>query len=297
VELRAQDRCPRCLRQTVVRATAPKEETVGDKKKETLSDVLSGLAGHRREVVVAEGGALVSRAARTGRVEEHMVRALRDHRLEILVDTEGVRVAVMRREGTGVYLVQICETPTGLTITGDLLITDLGVVHARGKSLAWFAGELGESYLAEKFLQKGWNVGLAREDLQVIAQNDDPDAQVEPLTLACLNEELRRDREDELRRCCAAVAEEMQLERTPGFGYDPVEVGWLAAVQQRFSALWRERDSGVIDTCGAEWRKGEVDRWDGGAEYRRIRDSQLGPNGECPHCGEVDCRCHEGVGR
>jgi len=25
-------------------------------------------------------------------------------------------------------------------------------------------------------------------------------------------------------------------------------------------------------------------------------DQVLGPDGECPHCGETDCRCHEEVG-
>jgi hypothetical protein len=118
-----------------------------------------------------------------------MVRALRDHRLEMVVDIAKVRLAEMRRVGTSVYSVQICETPTGLTITGDLRITDTGVVHAIGKSLAWFAGELSENYIAEKFLERRWNADLAREDLRVVAQIDDPDV----LVLSSINEALSFD--------------------------------------------------------------------------------------------------------
>ena len=25
-------------------------------------------------------------------------------------------------------------------------------------------------------------------------------------------------------------------------------------------------------------------------------ESMRGPNGECPHCGKIDCRCHQDVG-
>jgi hypothetical protein len=58
----------------------------GRKKRETLSGVLSGLAGHGREVVAAEGGRIVSRSTRSPSEHTAQIRA----RLEAAPDDDSV---------------------------------------------------------------------------------------------------------------------------------------------------------------------------------------------------------------
>lgn len=62
----------------------------------------------------------------------------------------------LARSGTRAYSCVILGTPEGIVIVGDAVPCKMPVeaIVARGKSLAWFAGELSPDYLAEKFLWK-----------------------------------------------------------------------------------------------------------------------------------------------
>jgi hypothetical protein len=182
----------------------------------------------------------------------------------------------MYKPGTRIYKVLILFTEEGIVITGDLCFgaNQRGIVSAYGYSLPWFASELSEGYLAEKFLIKVWECERAAEDVAVILkriEQGEYDERIQSRMLDGLkhndisletarnaviehykhvvemlkNEDVSMDRFRDLVEDVAlgSLIEAHMFDivddlDSPGFGYPINEMGWLAAVQKKFAELY-----------------------------------------------------------
>lgn len=154
--------------------------------------------------------------------------------------------------------------PEGITITGDChpgrVPGRRGGVIARGYDLDWFSQKLEPSYLAEKFLTEVWvkekfvewvkeylkdseAVDTEAKEWLVGARLEENWTEKEALLYFISDEDLFETPEsaynnlpsyyDRDRWICPYDSEFI----SPGFDYDPTELGWLAAIQRRFSEL------------------------------------------------------------
>lgn len=192
------------------------------------------------------------------RVTVYMYNSLKNHVLSKsahVTAADGsnvVQVFRMAEPGTRMMSVDLIFAANRIFISGDLRVTgDRGVVSDLGYGLAWFAGLNGEDYLAEKFLRKRYVPELAVEGLKDLAERYFADRflEDEEPTDEAKWKKLRIDEEVERGTsgaCCSQTElyeffQELNLDTSdgvPGFGYDPAEVGWLAAIQQRFAELY-----------------------------------------------------------
>jgi len=187
---------------------------------------------------------------------------LTEHTLDELTPPDGkVRSFRMSKPGTRIDSTLITFTPEGIAIQGDLTPGTNGAV-SRGKSLAWFAGELGYDYLAEKFLTKEWVAEYAAEAMIGEAESLDReaaeiDAEEERAPLA---EKAERFREiaDQLDDGAMMIHEFVEDLGEMGFEYDgegytypPSDVVLLAAIQQRFAELYAQCATTSAQVCGA----------------------------------------------
>jgi len=246
---------------------------------------------------------------------------LKDHVLEQVLDQPGWKAFYLRMPDRG-RMMSTCFifSPEGIILTGDLTPArhGRGATSCYGYGLGWFAGRLSDSYLCEKFLEKGWHADLAAEDLRDMAAEirrgrcDDEFGRNELRKAAEERRELgeeillyRRDRREargmppgpdreqaleegrpfiahvqerlkplrekvvRLREDLAARLEDLaqeceygnyvdgtfyeewrkiepHVETPPGWGYDPVERGWLVALQKRFSELYALREPAPV---------------------------------------------------
>ena len=211
-------------------------------------------------------------------VQPHMVAALATHALEDIIDIDEIGTSCahvvfrgfrMRRPNTGTYRVLLLFTEEGIVLAGDLQLSDTpggGLVSAKGYGLDWFAGDLSEDYLCEKFLTKVWEAPRAAtwcretatavlngdfdEDLSIIGDDgSDDDEPVDAATIradrAGFAEQLT-DLADALERNAHSgdsFVEELQeigfeFEDSPGYDYPSADAGWLIAIQRRFRDLY-----------------------------------------------------------
>jgi len=251
-------------------------------------------------------------------VEGHMKESLKDHVLEQVLDAEKFKAFYLKPEGkTRMMSTMIIFSPEGIVLLGDLSPSRYGNVSALGYGLSWFSKNLSETYLCEKFLEKGWHQDLAVSDLKTMARDvlrghydqsmwtrelyyawelragllDDvrsvrkslkhakesapdevEDGKAEVVRRRGMLGEARAD----LRKQRAELADKLtdlanrmddlaqsefideyrEIDKSddwhdglPGYGYKPSEAGWLCAIQQKFSELWKkahpEFDAGV----------------------------------------------------
>jgi len=170
-------------------------------------------------------------------VEPHMKAALDKHSLAEIPCGGECRMFRMSKPNTRTYLVQILFTPEGIALMGDIRIGGgNGIVSGHGYGFDWFCGELGEDYLCEKFLPKVWvpehDAKWCREEAK---EEESPEKKKELLRLADGLEHGEISEED-----IRIAFEGMGYDAGPDYTYDPVDAGWLCAVQQRFVQLWRE---------------------------------------------------------
>ncbi len=169
---------------------------------------------------------------------------LKNHILEPVASDQRVTAYYMKDPAQGrMCSTLIVFTPEGIALMGDLTPEHNGSTSCMGYSLAWFAGELSDGYLCEKFLKTGWHAELAKEELERWLKDDE--------------RELTDDQRDAIRSAMGSVNDnnvhEMmdELESAgfsmddgpPGCGYDPRERRILVAIQERFSQLYRESAS------------------------------------------------------
>lgn len=171
-------------------------------------------------------------------VEEPMKQALADHKL---VEIEPEKEYRLMRDGTSVMSMFILFRAGRVILAGDCPVGSNGVVSMPGYGCRWFAGQLSEDYLCEKFLRREFVPSDAAKSLR--------------------EESVRHQEEEypEIAKDLEALAVELEMEDThcncgwtfairyseitgefvdiPGWSYNPAHAGWLCAIQQRFREL------------------------------------------------------------
>lgn len=145
--------------------------------------------------------------------------------------------------GMGVTDIYFLAKPERVVITGDMhpaLGEAGGVISNPGYGLGWFARPQGEQYLAEKFLRAGYYPQIAQEWLAGWVKDCGATE-----TLDAVDRRRHVDHATEADFATAsAFADflentlEIEPDHDEGVGYDPKVVGWLAAIQARFTELF-----------------------------------------------------------
>jgi hypothetical protein len=143
-------------------------------------------------------------------------------------------------------------SPEGIVIVGDVSVRSCknGVISDFGYGLEWFAGQLGEDYLCEKFLRRVWHpyhaleylksvrddqvADLARDDFE--GDRDEKNEVVDQLNISIARGTSDDDlAQEEFYELLAAIQHDPE---GGGYGYSPDEADLLCALQQRFSAAY-----------------------------------------------------------
>ena len=184
--------------------------------------------------------------------EGHFRRGMRSKALTQILDLENWKVfrlhEVERRTRMGSTMITF--TPEGIIIHGDLSPGRRGVISDLGYGLGWFSSSLGGGYLCEKFLAQGWHEEIALDEIKGWLDNgggpwgDDEPASPEVVEkLTELIDRMERNGpmgEQQFYEGLMDVYDDPDLfdDGGPGWGYDPVEAGWLIAIQARFAELY-----------------------------------------------------------
>lgn len=179
-------------------------------------------------------------------VAAHMRKSLENHQLIQLVDLPNFQSFYLKDPSKGRMMSTLISfTPEGIVLQGDLTPSHHGDVSALGYGLNWFAQDLSEYYLCEKFLTQEFVAEYADRGMreEIIRQRREG--------------EITKDRARELwgevgvsgdftgpMDAYEFWTEELGYDDghgCPGYGYAPGKAGWLCAIQQRFSQLYQER--------------------------------------------------------
>ncbi len=193
-------------------------------------------------------------------VTDYMKESLANH---VLQPAEGNNVAALAhrivKPGSMYYSAYISEVATSLCITGDICLgaNNHGIVSAPGYKMDWFAGQLSEGYLCEKFLRHEWQWAVAIEGIQWQIREA---IKEEEVTVGL--ESWWLDNADKLQKFLESpgwkydtpnmtefyefMSDELGDDGTdlPGYDYPRVQAGWLCAIQQRYSELSKETKNG-----------------------------------------------------
>lgn len=102
-------------------------------------------------------------------VTSYMKKELANHVLEPAKGNNIEALAHrMIKPGTNIYSAYLSEIANRICIAGDICLggNENGIVSTAGYNLAWFAGQLSECYLCEKFLRQEWKWVVAVEEIQ-----------------------------------------------------------------------------------------------------------------------------------
>lgn len=175
-------------------------------------------------------------------IEPHMTEALARHELTELPSTEQLRHFRLARPGTGNLSLNIVFGPFGIVLAGDLTIGGPhGCVGGCGKSVGWFAGQLSEGYLCEKFFRRKWQAEAAAETLSHPSHMDylkDEATDEDREELAAIISELEDGTMGVEGMHDAFIEAGFATDELPGMDYPRADAGWLCAVQQRFAELF-----------------------------------------------------------
>ncbi len=180
------------------------------------------------------------------RVTDRIRRSLENHKLEEIPAGDRTHIFRMSNGKDWCHLNEFIFTPRGhIVICGDTIISDHshGIVSCVGYGLGWFANQLSEDYLCEKFFRRDeFDLEDCIEDLKYQLEGRDEES-------ACyenLSELIREFEEDwcpeeternEAYTAIAAVEVDLLGDSSPGMGYPRNSAAWLCALQQRFAEL------------------------------------------------------------
>lgn len=180
-------------------------------------------------------------------VNDAQRETLERHVLDVHVDTPQLKAWYLRdprREVGRINSVMILGTREGIVITGDLCPGVNGALNACGYDVDWFAGKLSEDYLCSKFLRRTFVPEQGAAELRrriVERRRDGSDYISKTVARETFDAVSNAEKWHELSAERAyAIATDADIEfDSLGYGWDPVEAGWLCAIQQRFAALYR----------------------------------------------------------
>lgn len=188
-----------------------------------------------------------------------MFESLRGHVLEEVESGRRIRAFVLHKPGTNVHSNWLLFSPVGTIIAGDTQLAPHRSVCSAGSDygLEWFASDLDERYLCEKFLRKEWQPAAAAEEIRNMVS--DFRKNEERLESVPALEDFARGLEmgafdegghaafvDQFFRILPG-GDPMDL----GMDYPWNEAGWLSAVQRRFRELFRTLHSAAPDPAAA----------------------------------------------
>ena len=179
---------------------------------------------------------------RTTYVTDYMRNSLANHVFEPQLDG-CLRMGI---PGDCHYEVHFVELANKICIAGDIRLGENGngIISSTGYKLPWFAGQLTECYLCEKFFPDGrvWQWAVAVEELNTYIKDGggwyrdhadefrefikSPGWEYDVPTEAEFYEFMTDMGDD----CCEML----------GYDYPRGQAGWLCAIQQKFSELWKE---------------------------------------------------------
>ena len=179
-------------------------------------------------------------------VVDHMRNSLANHVLEPQLDGS----LRMGTPGDYIYAVYFVEFANRICIAGDICLggNENGIVSNVGYKLPWFAGQLSECYLCEKFLHREWQWAAAVEEIEWQIQEAKEEADVS------LADSWWLERADKLKQFIASpgwkydepnIGEFYEFMtdlgddccEIPGYDYPRGQAGWLCAIQQKFVEL------------------------------------------------------------
>jgi hypothetical protein len=178
-------------------------------------------------------------------IEPHMKESLKDHVLVPVLPHKGAWASFyLRKPGEGRMMsCLITFTPEGIVIQGDLTPGRNGNVSVLGYGLDWFAGQLSEDYLCEKFLERRFSRERTVQAIKETILEKRRQGDIGRLDARLFWNELRDDPEAGEEGLYNFISE-----RLDGDGedmrqdYNKGEAGWLCAIQQRFSALYHAQE-------------------------------------------------------
>ena len=152
---------------------------------------------------------------------------------------------------TNIYSAYIAEVANHLCITGDICLgaNQHGIISSPGYRFGWFAGQLSECYLCEKFLRHEWQWDAAVEEIhwQIQCATEDGEGwwldHAEHLKKFVKSPNWKYDtpRMEELYEFMSKI--DPDYCEVPGEDYPRSQAGWLCAIQQRYSELCRGMDA------------------------------------------------------
>lgn len=186
----------------------------------------------------------------TTHVSEGQRETLENHVLDLHVDTPQLKAWYLRdprREVGRINSVMILATREGIVIVGDLCPGEHGALNAGGYDIDWFARQRGndEDYICSKFLRRTFVPEYGAAELRrriVERRRESPDYTPKSVARDAFDAVSNAEKWHELSAERAyTIATDADIEfDSLGYGWDPVEAGWLCAIQQRFAALYAE---------------------------------------------------------
>lgn len=174
-------------------------------------------------------------------IEPHMRKALSEHVLETVLESEKISAYYLKRPGQGRMMsTLILFTPEGIVLQGDLTPGQNGNVSTYGYGRGWFSGQLSGSYLCEKFLKTEFRVDLAMDAMKRSILEHRYSGKWSKDHARELWDGLPSADEHDGRRCYKYWSDDPNEDGCdfPAYGYNLAEAGWLCAIQERFAALY-----------------------------------------------------------
>jgi len=180
-------------------------------------------------------------------VTDSMKTEMASHVLIPVEVSDNFKLYTLNRPGTIVYSVYIAEFARRLCLSGDICLggNDRGIVSSPGYGVAWFSGHLAESYLCQKFLREEWQWDVAVRGIKQHIEDDRNDGEGLYLENEHKLDELINNHFWEYDEPNQAEYYEYMTSighdgcELPGFDYPRMHAGWLCAIQQRFSELFK----------------------------------------------------------
>lgn len=176
-------------------------------------------------------------------VQDHVRKSLANHTIIQVSKAPMESWWLTRTSGEYTYSSLIVFSQVGTIITGDLRATDANAIAALGYNRDWFIGTMDESYLCSKFLKTEWRPDLAAKYGRQRVLESRRKLEIKKEQALTLWEACEEVEESEISPGDFGEAYLEVFGDYPegGSGYHPSAANWLCAIQERFSALYKEQ--------------------------------------------------------
>lgn len=178
-------------------------------------------------------------------VEPFMAEEMNKLRLRPVFKASGWSAYMLEGKGTGIYRTLITFNPEGIVLQGDIQLgqdASGNICSCLGYGEYWFSENLSEGYLCQKFLRRVFLPQEAEEYLRSL--RDELDREGRHLKFDLYEEVLSAIHDKHVTQDAGLFGEWWNThldypQEDTGYAYDPVQAGWLCAIQQRFHVLYK----------------------------------------------------------